>query len=169
MSTNGSDFVIEGHKLVAYRDNETHLVIPDGVRTIGAGAFSGNNCIRTVDLNEVSYVKSRAFEDCSALETVVVHGHLQDVGTRAFAGCRSLRSIECAPDEEWPAAARRESMSTRNEPMRPVAPATSTVAPSSFSRPTTCAKARSRSATYAARFVMDPPMLASAASRRARP
>jgi len=98
-----SDFEVSSYgELQRYHGNEEHVVIPDGVRTVKKGAFSGNDHIRTVDLNEASCLEPTAFEGCGELEAVIVHDYLQDIGTRAFAGCHSLMSVGCAHDEEWP-------------------------------------------------------------------
>ncbi len=103
MSTYDDDgFIIEHNALVAYKGDEEHVIIPDGVWTIKERAFLGNDRIRTIDLNEVARIDDEAFACCSALETVIPHKDLQGIGNRAFAGCRSLRSIRHAQDEEWP-------------------------------------------------------------------
>jgi hypothetical protein len=82
MGTQDSGFVIEMNRLVAYHGDEKHVVIPRGVRVIKRGAFSGNDRIRTVNLNEVSSIGANAFESCSALEAVVIRKDLQNIGRR---------------------------------------------------------------------------------------
>ena len=105
MGTHDGDFVIDMNRLVAYRGDEEHVIIPESVSIVRCGAFSGNDHMQTVDLNEVSSIEANAFEGCSALEAIVIRKDLQDIGKRAFAGCCSLRSVGCAPreseDEYW--------------------------------------------------------------------
>ena len=58
-------------------------------------AFKGCSNLKTVTLNCVSSIGQRAFSDCSSLETVQINEEslLQYVGMFAFENCTALRSL----------------------------------------------------------------------------
>ena len=59
--------------LDAYKGQDTVVVIPDTVTTIGAGAFFGNTNITKVTIpDSVTVIEPGAFEDCKGLETIVL-------------------------------------------------------------------------------------------------
>ena len=109
-----SDYIIDGETLVEYRGNGGDIVIPSGVKKIGAEVFKQNNDIISVDLNEVTEVDYRAFFFCKNLKAVIaknvktvgddsfrfcVHmkkitfGAIERVGSYAFFGCSYLKKI----------------------------------------------------------------------------
>ncbi|MCH5154787.1 MAG: leucine-rich repeat domain-containing protein [Clostridiales bacterium] len=108
-----SDFIIDGGTLVEYRGKGGDIVIPSGVKKIGAEVFKENNDIISVDLNEVTEVDYRAFYFCRKLKTVIaknvksvgedsfrfcemksiVFGAIEHVGSHAFFGCMYLNEI----------------------------------------------------------------------------
>lgn len=59
--------------LDAYKGQDTVVVIPDTVTTIGAGAFFGNTNITKVTIpDSVTVIEPGAFEDCKGLESIVL-------------------------------------------------------------------------------------------------
>ena len=93
--------------IVEYNGTATEVVVPqyvsanngDGtysairVRGIDATAFSGNSNITGIVLPKyVSAIPAGAFENCTALETVIAYG-VSEIGANAFSGCSSLKSF----------------------------------------------------------------------------
>ena len=93
------------------------IVLPEGCKYIGAGAFSGNNQLDTVLLpstltaihmeafkgcskithitipEKVTAINSSTFLNCSALTRVEMPDGISTIGDNAFAGCPNLDSI----------------------------------------------------------------------------
>ncbi|MCH5351562.1 MAG: leucine-rich repeat domain-containing protein [Clostridiales bacterium] len=86
-------FNIEGDTLVKYSGEAENIVIPSGVKKIGAEAFAQNKILITLDLNEVEEIDFRAFYCCFNLEKVVARS-VVCVGDDAFRACHMLRKIE---------------------------------------------------------------------------
>ena len=84
-------FVIDGDTLVSYTGGGD-VVIPSGVKRIGAEAFAQNKDIVSVDLNEVTEVNYRAFYCCFELKTVIAK-NVVTVGDDCFRACHSLQSV----------------------------------------------------------------------------
>ena len=69
--------------------------IPDGVIEIREGAFCECPGLRRIVIPEgVLYIGDRVFEDCSDLETIVLPDSVEFIGEDAFSGCTSLISIK---------------------------------------------------------------------------
>ena len=73
-----------GTAVMDYEGEGGDITIPDGVKTIAAGAFLGNKKVTGVDLNDVRTIGNNAFAK-SALETVEGGDLLRSVGGNAFA------------------------------------------------------------------------------------
>lgn len=88
-------FTIEDDVLIAYHGSEEVVTIPEGVKSIGEGAFRGNDRVRIVQMDtDVYWIMPEAFMDCTSLEFVTLHLMLDEIGDRAFKGCRSLRDVD---------------------------------------------------------------------------
>ena len=75
-------------------DSVAGIVIPDGVTSIGDGAFVG--CIfltRLVIPDSVTSIGNHAFEDCYSLAGIVIPDGVTSIGDYAFSSCRSLTNI----------------------------------------------------------------------------
>ena len=82
--------------LVSYLPNgpETYRV-PDGVITIGAGAFINNFSIEHIILPEsLKLIGEAAFEWCENLKTIETNINLKEIIKYAFHGCYDLRSFD---------------------------------------------------------------------------
>ena len=81
----------------AYKDQITAVVLEDGVRRIGGGAFYGCTNLTTVTTASVDSVGPLAFEGCTKLSSVTFaceNGISFD--TRCFFGCTNLSSVTFA-------------------------------------------------------------------------
>lgn len=67
--------------------------VPDGVKTIGNDAFSGNYYIEEVDLSNVETIGISAFENCKSLSSVKLSKNLKKVDSGAFYDCVKLKSV----------------------------------------------------------------------------
>ena len=92
---NGNDFLVVGDGiLLAYRGLGSDVVIPSGVKTIGAECFKGNASVSGVSIPEgVETIGEDAFNGCSSLHTVHLPQSLVKIEDRAFADC-PLEQIE---------------------------------------------------------------------------
>lgn len=84
-----SDFLIVGDGiLLDYRGNTQAVIIPAGVKTIGAGAFANNTDIKKVLMpDSVEVIGEGAFSGCSSLADIEFGDLLKKIKDRAFAGC----------------------------------------------------------------------------------
>ena len=90
----GIAYTMNGKKLVACSMGKEHVVIPDGVKTIGKYAFA--NChLKSVAIpDSVTEIKESAFACCLNLESVVFGKNVETIGSNAFEMCASLKSID---------------------------------------------------------------------------
>jgi len=72
----------------------TELVIPDGVTSIGSGAFSGCSGLTSVTIpNSVTSIGSDAFNGCSGLTSITIPNSVTTIGYDAFYDCKNLTSV----------------------------------------------------------------------------
>jgi hypothetical protein len=72
----------------------TEIVIPDGVESIGVGAFS--NCSSLTEIvipDSVESIGDQAFRGCSSLTEIVIPDGVMSIGSYAFYYCSSLTSV----------------------------------------------------------------------------
>lgn len=93
-ATEDADFVIEDNVLVKYNGNDTEVVIPDGVTSIGDYAFYDcSNLSSIVIPDSVTSIEPYTFEECSSLSSVVIPDNVTSIGGCAFNKCSGLNSI----------------------------------------------------------------------------
>lgn len=87
-------FVIEGDCLVSYQGTAEQVTLPEGIVTIGEGAFENNNTLKEIMFsNTVEQVESRAFANCKSLQKIGFTKSLRRMGEYAFAECDSLEQV----------------------------------------------------------------------------
>ncbi len=88
-------FTIEDGVLKSYFGNDSKLIIPEGVKVIGDGAFNlgGYEIEEVIIPKGCLYIDSTAFVGCDKLKKVIIPDGLLGIGYRAFCGCTSLKEI----------------------------------------------------------------------------
>ena len=71
----------------------TKVTLPDGLESIGYGAFRGMKMSEIKIPDTVTSISSYAFADCTALKEITLPESITTIGHRAFAGCTSLEEI----------------------------------------------------------------------------
>ena len=69
-------------------------IIPNGVTSIGDGAFSGRSGLTSITIpNSVTSIGYCAFRDCSGLTSITIPNSVTAIGDEAFFSCSGLTSI----------------------------------------------------------------------------
>lgn len=78
-----------------YLNNElvTDLILPTDTKTVGAYAFYGGECLRSVAMPGVVDVGGHAFQGCIGLLSVALPIGLKSIGEYSFYGCTGLGSL----------------------------------------------------------------------------
>ena len=83
-----ADFAFQNAKI-------TSITIPDGVRSIGIGAF--HSCINLTNVtipDSVISIGEDAFSRCTSLKEISIPNGVQSIGNSAFSNCTGLISLE---------------------------------------------------------------------------
>ena len=77
------------------RDNIKHLVVENGVTTIGNNAFRDCDALIDADMSKASSLEviKTSFPGCDVLENVVLNEGLKEIGGSAFNSCKNLKKI----------------------------------------------------------------------------
>lgn len=70
------------------------ITLPQGLTTLGIGAFSGSNIKQITIPNGIKKIESETFASCLLLENVIMHDSITSIGTRAFEYCYKLDNVE---------------------------------------------------------------------------
>ena len=85
---------IPAYLCLNYRKKLSSISIPNGVTSIGEGAFKGCSKLSSVTIgNNVTSIGERAFQDCSALDSIIIPEGVTSIKRQTFYGCSSLSSI----------------------------------------------------------------------------
>lgn len=69
------------------------VTLPDDMKVIGTGAFSGCAALTTVNLSQVTRINLSAFWGCTSLETLALD-NVTAIGQEAFYGCTGLETLK---------------------------------------------------------------------------
>ena len=73
----------------------TEVTIPEGVKTIGSGAFYNCNFINHIIIsNTVTKIGDSAFYGCSGLKNISIPNSVTDIGYYVLSGCSNLTHLE---------------------------------------------------------------------------
>lgn len=90
-----NNYLIENGVLIKYTGKETRIVIPEGVTTIGEGAFPWweNSKITSVTMpDSVTTIERRAIQSTS-MTKLVLSKNLKSIGEDAFVGNKKLKTV----------------------------------------------------------------------------
>ena len=69
--------------------------VPDGVTSIGNGAFTSCTSLASIDLpNSLTNIGNGTFTNCTSLASIDLPNSLTNIGQNAFYGCSKLASID---------------------------------------------------------------------------
>ena len=86
-----SNMTIKNGVLKKYTGEEEKVVIPQGVTSIGKGAFKDCTSLHSVTIpNTVTEIGEEAFEGCTGLHSISMPDSVTDIGVKAFYGCELL-------------------------------------------------------------------------------
>ena len=91
-----SDFYIDEDKRPWGNDREriTHVIIGDGVTSVGNSAFAGCRYLQSVTIpTSVTSIGNYAFRYCPTLTSVTIPANVKNIGNSAFQNCSGLTSI----------------------------------------------------------------------------
>ena len=92
-NTDKNEFEIKNGVLVKYHGSGGDVTIPDGVTSIGEGAFYCSNLTSVTIPDSVTSIGNIAFCYCSSLKRVTIPESVTSIGTHAFSECSSMTSI----------------------------------------------------------------------------
>lgn len=76
------------------KNNIKHIIVEDGITSIGQELFSNFKNVRTISLpTSLKKISAWAFEYCSSLESIVIPEGVIEMGTNIFYECYGLKSI----------------------------------------------------------------------------
>lgn len=89
-----SDFQMQGTKLVKYLGTSSSVIIPEGVKTIGAEAFSDCDFIEEFSIpKSVLSIEDMAFSGCASVSVITLPETTEALGTFAFYNCENLKTL----------------------------------------------------------------------------
>jgi len=93
MEPEDDEIFTDGRRFSWVSDAE-HVVLSEGVESIGADTFCKFVSLKTVSLpDSLKNIGSDAFRNCVSLENVIIPSGVTEIGTGAFMNCNSLKSV----------------------------------------------------------------------------
>lgn len=93
LTTNENNMIISNGVLKHYSGEDTEVVVPEGVVTIGTMAFYASNVTKVTLPSTVKYIDGSAFGECYNLESINLPEGLISIGDRAFRRSYKLDNI----------------------------------------------------------------------------
>lgn len=94
-------YQIENGVLVRYTGREETIQVPEGIHTVGEGAFKGCVSLKKVVLPRgLQCIQNDAFKGCRKLEEVVIPDGVSYIGRYAFHRCHALKQVLLPPSVE---------------------------------------------------------------------
>ena len=88
------DFIIEKGVLKKYTGEESNVIIPEGVKSIGESAFSDCSSLTSVTIpKSVTSIGDYAFIRCENIKSINVPDGVKSIGDGAFNWCKKLKNI----------------------------------------------------------------------------
>lgn len=81
-------------ELIRFPGNASSAVIPEGVRSIGAGAFALCKMTSLTLPNSLETIGASAFNSCHGLKRIVLPEGVREIGDRAFSNCSPLERVD---------------------------------------------------------------------------
>ncbi len=97
--TDSLGFAMIGSVLVKYTGNDNDVMIPDGVRIIGPGAFLQTKIVKVTIPEGVYTIGTSAFHACMSLMEAKLPSTVKTIDDRAFIACRSLTAVNAESAE----------------------------------------------------------------------
>ena len=80
----------------SYKNDITHVVIENGVTSIGAGCFVGYPNLSSVDVHaSMKSIGTNAFRDCQNLKSITLGSNVTTIGSDAFYNCTAMEDVYC--------------------------------------------------------------------------
>lgn len=92
-----SDFVIKDGVLKAYKGQSKHVVVPEGVTSIGEYCFDESDIVTVKFPKSLTRIESGAFARCNGIRTITLPNTLKKLGYYVFSECENLVSVD-VPD-----------------------------------------------------------------------
>ena len=99
MSNIESEFIINNGTLKEYSGSDVKVFVPEGVHTIGRGAFESNQTVVEVILpDRLAKIEGDAFSNCLRLRKINIPDTVKSIGECAFRGCKKLADISLSSE-----------------------------------------------------------------------
>jgi len=111
------DFSIINGILLEYQGEDTNVIIPEGVTSIGGSAFERCTSLKSVTIPEgVRSIGDSAFNECSSLTSVTIPESMTLIEEGAFYGCRSVTDVyyESSKDKWTEVSIRKGNLAFEN-------------------------------------------------------
>ena len=116
-SVDGRCLIVDGCLTAFAPYDVASYTIPEGVASIGEGAFIGCSSLTSIVIPEgVTSIGSYAFDSCSSLTSIVIPEGVTSIGNYSFGHCTTLSKIECK-SQTPPTADRDMFQDTNNCPI----------------------------------------------------
>lgn len=89
-----SEFLIKDGVLTEYLGSSKHVVVPEGVKSIGMYCFSRSDIVTVKFPKSLTSIETGAFAQCNGIRTMTLPNTLKKLGSYAFTECENLISID---------------------------------------------------------------------------